>query len=197
MAVWSCKKHSDRLPPCPADASPKEKEVFKWLNKYPLSTDVPRRYATFSDWIDAGRRIQGIEDVLIDFYERGAVPGYGDIIVDALGELGSKKSEPLLIRILEDKKAVMRDRLSAIRALGYIGGPAAVETLCKVLTSEIELTPPDFPFYKSEWGVAACALRMIGDARAVPALKGVLNDPNIGDVEKECILSALKQLEGK
>lgn len=118
-----------------------ESQVVNWLWEcpplegswfvYPADT----KYSSHTEWIEAGRNINEVEKKLISLYRRNVYPMLTHEIIYALGHLGTEKSLPLLIEIVKNKEHDPTTRIEAAVALGEIGKPAAVQPLCKIVSS--------------------------------------------------------------
>ena len=115
----------------------------------------------------------------------------GNAATEALSRMGSAGTEPLLPLVNDPVTDI---RLAAVRALGGIGDPLAVDRLCSALHDSNrdvrqaaaaalgKIGPPAVGSLISALpdryaaAYAARALGRIGDARAVPALVAALND---------------------
>ncbi len=64
-------------------------------------------------------------------------PDVRKFVLDILGEIGSKRALPLLLKIIEDQDENVR--LAAVEALGKIGGPEAREKLLELVNSGNDL----------------------------------------------------------
>jgi HEAT repeat protein len=85
-------------------------------------------------------------------------------IAVALGELGDRKATPALLKLTRAHETYVR--LEAVRSLGELRDPAAVDTLMEIATDE-----NTEPFIAKK---AIIALGLIGDPKAVPAIERML-----------------------
>jgi len=183
--------------------SSREQKVIRWVQSMPQSPEDAQKhgvpyYSSYKQWAAAGRNIGGLEETLIRLIKRDhfrKVERWK--IANALGEVGSAKSVPVLIRLLEDKSEAgkMHDmREFAIYALGQIGDARAVEPLCRIVSAADEV--------KRVRAAAIRALRDIGDPRAIPVVERVV-DANIftglyySSIYQELAEGCLEELRSK
>jgi len=159
--------------------SSREQKVIRWVQSMPQSPEDARKhgvpyYSTDEQWAAAGRNTGGLEETLIRLIRRDhfrKVERWK--IANALGEVGSAKSVPVLIRLLEDKSEAdnLHDvRKYAIHALGELGDARAVVPLSRIVSDEGEAEHVRL--------IAIQALSNIGDRRAIPVVERVV-DANI------------------
>jgi len=167
----------------------KEEQVVQWLLRCPPVTDPcfwppeAYTYSTHEEWANAGRKIEGIEETLIGFYENNTTGRPMWIIIHALGRVGSDNSIPVLIQALEDESQPLNARNIAANLLGGIGNQAAVDPLCNIV---------HFTEHKSLKYNAISALGMIGDPNAIPVIEEVLRSLQFEQSVLEEILEELK-----
>jgi hypothetical protein len=179
----------------------KEEQVITWIKRMPQSHMTAKEwgvipYSTIEEWVDAGHRIEGIEKTLIEILNNPT-----DEMLDlnerldkwhvlfAIGYVGSSKSIPVLVRIMEDKNEYTWERIYAATALGGIGNPLAVEPLCRIVSCGEESD--------SLRTNAIGGLGMIGDPNAIPVIENALHNQQFSDVYKRTVLKILKDLKQK
>lgn len=108
-----------------------------------------------------------------------AEPAIRRVALLAFGRLGDLSAVPLVAARLADPASVIR--LSAVRALGWLGPPAAAEVVQRLTDLEPEVR-----------AAAAAALGRIGDPGVVTSLAGGLKDPAM--VMRRATAIALGQL---
>lgn len=172
----------------------KEKEeAIQWLLKCPPVVNPSRwppeayTYHSAQEWGAAGRRIKGIEKILIGLLENNTSDRPRWIIVRALGWVGSQERIPALIKVLQDKEEPMTARIWAAVSLGKIRDKAAVAPLCEAVTeggSEM-----------LRWN-AIYALKKIGDPSAKPTIERVLKDEKLTIKEEAELREVLRRLDG-
>jgi len=162
LPCWGCSK---------TGGSTKRDAVLAWVEKKPAVPDLehamrPDAYATYEQWFQAGRKIEGLEAELLGLYreERGRVPTV--VICDALYEFGTAQSIPVLTGIVRDPNEEFDARNQAILVLANIGDKSAVRPLCEFIVLGL---PSDCRVAKYEFKRLKLA--------AIGAL-GVLGDPN-------------------
>lgn len=169
----------------------KEEQVVQWLLRCPPVTDPcfwppeAYTYSTHEEWANAGRKIEGIEEALISFYENNTTSRPMWIIILALGLVGSDNSVPVLIQALEDEGQPLNARNMAASLLGGIGNQAAVDPLCNIV---------HFTEHKSLKYNAISALGTIGDPNAIPVIEEVLRSLQF---EQSVLEEILRELKGK
>jgi HEAT repeat protein len=179
----------------------REEQAITWVKRMPQSPEDAQKwgvtaFSTIEEWVDDGRRIEGIEKTLI-----GILKNPTDEILDpkerldnrhiifAIGFIGSSNSIPVLIRIMEDKNEYITDRIFAATALGGIGDPLAVEPLCRIVSCGEESD--------SLRANAIAGLGMIGDPNAVPVIENALRNQQFSETYKRVVLNILKDLKQK
>ena len=115
------------------------------------------------------------------------------MIVYALGWVGSESAVPTLIRVLENEAHNVVVRSMAAEALARIGSLAAVEPLCKIVSSMDSESADDHILKYS----AISALGWIGDPKARTIVEQVLKDEQHTEGEKELLLEVLEELKQK
>lgn len=148
-----------------------------WLNKAPrmMLSSPKTNYLTYEEWTAAGRKIEGIEPVLIKLFHDSDDLYRFDIVL-AFGYLGMDESVPLLVELLDPHRQCEGWQAVCIRiddtwclhdvavdSLALLKSPAAVEPLCELLAAirgNSDLRT----------GVAG-VLALIGDPRARPAIE--------------------------
>jgi hypothetical protein len=192
----------------------KTQEAIQWLKKCPPAPDLPNitpfgvvPYSSHEEWVNAGRRIEGLEEVLIDLAtiyrsEMAQMNMHDWFIIYCVGVVGSPNSVPPLVQIMEDRDRDFWTRQSAVLALGEIGDGSAVEPLCRILSA----TKPDswstetFSLFKRN---VIYALGMIGERKAIPFIEGALKDHqfsqslNDHQFARDRILEILEELRRK
>lgn len=176
-----------------------EEQVITWLKRMPQSpTDAQKwevvAYSTSQEWLDAGRRIEGIEKILIglldhppnEFSDPTEMLDKADVVY-ALGFVGSSNSVPVLIEVLEDKKEFIWARVHAATALGSIGDPLAEEPLCRIVSCGEESDTLRINAIGGLW--------MIGDSNAVPVIENALKNQKFSDSYKKSALKMLEELK--
>lgn len=88
-----------------------EYEVVEWLARWPpdnpqMHPIEPVPYSSRAEWARAGRKIKGIENTLISFYENKTNPTSTFILFRALGCVGYENSVPILIHAMQDEDLV-------------------------------------------------------------------------------------------
>ena len=145
------------LAACCALSRKGDKRALKPLINY-LKSDNPRR-----DF--AARALGGIKDEkAVDFLIKALEDKDKWVrseAIEALGKIGNKKAVDVLIKALDEEDKWIRER--AVRALGEIGDKRAVMPIASVLL--------EHKFNDKLRVDAAYALGLIGDARALEALK--------------------------
>jgi hypothetical protein len=173
----------------------KEEEVAYWLKSWPTTSRGLKPhyhtswYPSWDEWIEAGRKIEGIEPVLIRFLENNTIGVPSDVICDALGFVGSEDSLPVLKSVIADHRN--RDattRKAAARALAEIGGPGAVEILYLTASGEQD------PTVKY---TAIAALAHIGDPKAIAVIEDELKSLRTEQKALELMLEELKSKESQ
>jgi HEAT repeat protein len=150
-----------------------------------MRSSEPVPYDSYEEWIDAGRKIEGIEQILIGFAKNNTTKVSTGIIFQALGFLGSEDSVPVLINALENEGLDRTKRVYAANALGRIGNPLAVEPLCKIVSTTEDA------FLRNN---AILALGMIGDTKAISVLEAVLRKPQLDQFDRIEIQKILDEL---
>ncbi|MHC4192850.1 MAG: HEAT repeat domain-containing protein [Planctomycetota bacterium] len=177
----------------------KEREVIQWIKRWPppsagvepLSDLVP--YSSEEEWINAGRKIQGIEKILVELCDRNPTEIDPYDIICSLSYFATAGSLPVLIRIVEDEDRHSSVRRKAATILGQIGDPAAVQPLCGVVSS-FEGGPEDSSILVLN---AILGLNRIGDANAIPVIENVLRHPHFDPGCKETASRLLDELRKK
>jgi len=178
----------------------KEKEVVQWLKRMEQDPcDALKRwgvlpYSSHDEWVEAGRKIEGVEQFLITLLEtnrhRKILNGWE--VISGLAYVGSPNSVPALIKVLEDRSEPWDTRAAAAMALGHIGDTAAVEPLCALVSSDEEgqmmLTTIKIN--------AMHGLLMIGDRRGIPVIEKALENQAFPNY-RETALSILERLKEK
>lgn len=174
----------------------KRKEVIQWVRKCPPAfgverpSDWPTPYSSEEEWVNAGRKIEGIENTLSTLCEDNTTDIETTEIIGALSIFATADSVPLLISLAEDKNQSYSVRLDAVCALGRIAHPAATEPLCRIVSS-------------SERGGdglmlnAIAALGQIGDPNAIPAIENALKREEHNWVWEKKALTVLEELKQK
>jgi HEAT repeat protein len=149
-------------------------------------------YSSEEEWINAGRKIQGIEEILAELCDRNTTELDTYHIICSLSYFATADSVPVLIRIMqnEDRHSSVRNMAAGI--LGKIGDPSAVEALCRVASSVQE------DGKGSRLAVnAIISLSMIGDPNAIPIIENTLRNPNLDPGHKKTALRLLDELRKK
>ncbi len=129
--------------------SRKEDFVISWIlrwnpgdmNQHP--GNLPP-YASRGKWIKAGHDILGVEDILIGLYEKRDERVKLATMLEAMGQLGSNQSLPVLSKVIFEGKGLdSEERVKALYAIGDIGTDEAFALLKKIVSAEI---PDDFGF---------------------------------------------------
>ena len=179
----------------------KEEQVIQWVKKAPQSrTDAQEwgviAYSSTEEWANAGREIEGIEDVLI-----GLIENPTDEMLDlserldtwhvayALGHVGSFKSVPVLIKVLDNKDEFIWARKHDATSLGRIGDHRAMSHLCRIVSSGEESDQLKIS--------AVIGLWRIGDPKAIPVIENALAHPESVKRYREAALRMLKELREK
>jgi hypothetical protein len=176
----------------------KEKEVIRWLKRWPpsepLIEDTPPDwgppYPSVEEWVDAGRKIEEIEKTLIGLCRNNTTNIDTRLIIGALSVIGTADSVPVLIRIMEDEDQPYWTRIGAATALGSVGGPVAVQALCRILSAPVSGAGPAFHLN------VVAALGRIGDPNAIPFIEKALEEGQFksGGIKKALmVLEELKQ----
>ena len=115
--------------------------VRKWLAKAPF--DDPLALAaqpnfSYEKWIAEGRSLPRVADVLMDVLteELRQPSGNGERIAYAIGWLGNKRAEPLLLSALNSKDVMLRSEATA--ALGRLGGREVFQKLRQLVENREE-----------------------------------------------------------
>ena len=179
----------------------KEEQVIQWVKKMPQDPVDAQRwgvvaYSSAEEWAEAGRKIEGIEDILIGLIEN-PTDEMLDVnerfttwhVIYALGDVASSKSVPVLIKVLENKDKFIWERKHAATALGSIGDPVAVEPLCRIVSSGEESEQLKIS--------AVVGLWMIGDPKAIPVIENALAHPESFKRYREFALKKLEELREK
>jgi hypothetical protein len=177
----------------------KKKEVVRWLKRWPppsagvepLSDLVP--YGSEGEWIYAGRSIEGIEKILVELCDRNTTEIHTYHIICSLSYFATANSVPVLIRIVEDEDRHTSVRKMAAGILAEIGDPAAVQPLCRVVSS-FEGSPEDSSILVLN---AILALSRIGEANAIPVIEDALRHPHFDPGCKETASRLLDELRKK
>jgi hypothetical protein len=179
----------------------KEEQVITWIKRMPQSPKDAQEWGvtafdTIEEWVDAGRKIEGIEETLIEILNNPT----DEIlkpnerldkwhVLFAIGYVGSSKSIPVLVRIMEDTNEYPWERIYAATALGGIGDPLAVEPLCRIVSCGEES--------ESLRTNAIGGLGMIGDPNAIPVIENALKNQQFSDTHKRAVIKTLEDLKQK
>ena len=174
------------------EAPPSQNEEFiKWLARTPCSVNPPippeerRYYKSFDEWITAGRRIPGVENQLLGRLAVGNSAFHPEIIIHALGCVGSEKSVTALIKIIEDPRCDSGTLEEAIHSLGALRSHRAMEPLCKLALSARD---PEVAFAVIE------ALDNIGDPGARPVIEELRRKRQFTEFQEKVIQAILHDL---
>ncbi|MHC4546435.1 MAG: HEAT repeat domain-containing protein [Planctomycetota bacterium] len=181
--------------------SSREEQAITWVKRMPQSPEDAQKwgvtaFSTIEEWVDAGRRIEGIEKTLIGILNNPTDEMLDENerldnrhIIFAIGFVGSSNSIPVLIRIIEDKNEFIPYRIFAATALGGIGDPLAVEPLCRIVSCNEESD--------SLRANAIAGLGKIGDPNAIPVIENTLKNQQFSETYKRVVLNILKDLKQK
>jgi len=159
-------------------------EAANRLRKFKDIQDAPKVAALLKD--DDPRVKEAAAEAVGEFGDKSQVPALIDAIdytvgastdresraineankqiAIALSELGDKRATPALLKLTRSHETYVR--LEAVRALGQLRDPAALDTLMDIATDE-----NTEPFIAKK---AVIALGWIGDPKAVPAIERML-----------------------
>ena len=175
----------------------KKREVIRWLKRWPpppsvepLSDLVP--YGSEEEWLEAGGKIEGIEKVLIELSEKNTTELDPYHIICSLADFATTYSVPVLIKIVEDKDRHPSVRRIAATTLGRIGDQAAVQPLCRVVSS-MEVGAEGSLLALN----AIAGLSMIGDPNAIAVIEEALRNPHFDPDHKKTALRLLDELKQK
>lgn len=168
-----------------------EEQVIQWLLKCP-PVDNPARwtseaftYSSHEEWAAAGRKIEGIEEILIRFYENNTTGRPMWMILLALDLVAPDNSGVILIQVLKDESQPLTARVTAANLLGKARNHAAVEPLCNTARS----TGNEHLKYN-----AISALGLIGDPNAKPAVEEELESVRI---KRDFLIKVLEEIREK
>ncbi len=175
----------------------KKKEVIQWLKRWPPPPSVEPLsdldpYDSEEDWINAGRKIEGIEKVLIELCEKNTTELDPYDIICSLAYFATAHSVPGLIRIVEDEDRHSSVRWIAATTLGRIGDPAAVQPLCRMVSSIEDDVHDDTLIIN-----AIAGLSMLGDPNTIPVIEKALRNPHFDPDYKDDALELLEELRQK
>lgn len=108
-------------------------------------------------------------------------------MLDALGTLADERAELALIHALQDPDAGAQRE--AIRALGSMKTPRAIETLASLIDIPADVNAPSYSMQLWKSGIAVSALSMSGKG-AFPFLLEILNNPAASPRTIEYVLPA-------
>ena len=180
----------------------KEDQVDTWLLRSPNPSNYNASglpsYHTWEEWAEAGRRIEGVEAVLINMLQQKP-PNW--VVAEALGYVGSERCVPFLIAALKERDASFAGR--AAHTLGILGSPTAVEPLCVLASKPLppkaaDESSPEAIERSDAWMVkfnAVGALGLIGDRRASPCLRRILENETLDPLDKDFVLEQLGKIE--
>jgi len=207
-----------------ASGCSQEKEVVLWLRKSPrqftgISADAAedllekergwrpvQHYESWDEWVLAGQRITGCEEVLLGFCkEEEGKSGFSKwFIVQALGCVESHKSVPLLLAILGDENEDALTRSYAAFALGHIGSHEAVGPLSELVKG---LKWSDKAFGEEsddgsdrstlKFNTIVALLEMIDDPQVRPILEAELHDPGLPPYLRQLVEEGLAKPQGE
>ncbi len=109
--------------------------------------------------------------------------------ITAIGAIGGRRAEPILLELMRNHKAEATERADAARALGSIGDPAMVEVLIATLADASEP-----PILRRD---AAWTLGTIRDERAVPLLLKVVKNNSEPEMVRASALQAFATIQGR
>lgn len=125
----------------PAASAPSstDETVRNWLatNSYVVTGDhltSDQRYLPWNEWIGQGKKIGGLEEVLIELLHHDDAAVDKRLVMKALGDLGTRKCVPELIGALDSEDIMVQ--IEAANALGRLAGPEAVVPLRHRLSTE-------------------------------------------------------------
>lgn len=184
-----------------------ETKVLRWLRACPgLPDRRPRvirllieldRYPDYDRWLEAGRRIDRAESILIRLYEAGRAPSdfHDKFVCTVLFDIGSQDSVPFLIRVLKDETKDTRARQISAAALAKIAGPAVIDLLRGFAIVGPESTSSKIPASLKISAIdALCFLR---DPWVMPVLDESLRTLEVSELEREFLLQLKKTMEGE
>jgi len=174
----------------------KEKEVIQWLKRVPQSQEHAERknviaYESIEEWEGAGRKIKGVENILINFIDNGIKDDSINPpdVVFALTYVGSSKSISVLKRILVDKHQWPSSRRIAATELGLMRIYDAVEPLCKIVSSRDEE-----PLLRYN---SVAALSEIGDPNSILIIEEYIEDSSVRESYRNLASKWLVKLKEK
>ena len=175
----------------------KEKTII-WLTNHPpfsLRFWVPKNttYKSHEEWIAAGKKIEGIERILLDLYDD--YDKYSYAIIYALGEFGDSNSTPLLTKVMLDPNEYFGDRLMAIEAERKIRDTNAIEPLCRMaLNAEVQGSTDETYLLKAN---SISTIALIGDPNLLPFLEKAIEELDTDDLHKQGLKAFVKENLGK
>ncbi len=177
-------------------ASSARENVLAWLTDSPADTgkidhdDLERSWVR---WANRGKSIPGVERILQDMY----VNYTGDVLLFevffGLKYVGTFRSVPYLVQALEDNDLLEDDRNEAALALGHIGDPSAVPSMCSVF-AELEYDKDRTRLLKLN---IVNALVAIGDPCAIPYVEQELKKVDLGAYYRRALEKDLVTLKGR
>jgi len=134
-----------------------------------------------NEWVELGRRIGGLEEILLRMLESPSnrrwewlrlyeEPESWDV-AHALAWVGSSRSVPTLIAVLEDRNRYSPTRKFCANALGNIGDHRAFGPLCRIVKSREEETSLRMN--------SALGLATVGDPNAIPVIEELIQDDKL------------------
>lgn len=163
-------------------------QVVRWVEKYPEPSAMESATDPYMEWIEAGRKIKGIEKVLLSLCKHNTTNQQTVIIIGALYDLGTEKSTPVLIKIMEDKERIIWERREAAASLGGLGDRNAVSPLCRMALSDDDLT------LRMN---ATISLYRIGDPKGIPVIEKFLETQQLTGIDKVATEQLLEQFREK
>lgn len=158
-----------------------EEEVINWVNQavhtyrqhFDNRLGIPDVEFDRERWIEEGKKMAGLEAILIDLLEKEDKRVDFTKVIYALGFFGDSNSVPILISNLKNSNLLIR--ISAAVSLGKIGDKRAIGPLCEVIINDHD---------ENVRANSSITLGKIGDPNAIECLKRVATKDRSAFVRK-------------
>jgi len=174
-------------------ANTKREAVVAWLEKKPTLTTLehlrkPDEFATYEQWVKAGRKIEGLEVELLALYREEGGRVRTVVICDALRFFGTPRSIPVLTGIMTDPSAPYNARQEAITAIQDIGDTSAVGPLCEFIVSDLYADGHLGKELVETLKLSAIGtLGVLGDPNAIPYIEQARHEPPLDQSDQEFV----------
>ena len=167
-------------------------KIVKWVKEV---SDYD--YDDVNEWAELGRRLDGAEDILLQLLEsppnrrwewlRSYEEPESWDVAHALYWVGSSRSVPTLIAVLEDRSRHSHTRAFCAYALGNIGDHRAFAPLCRIVKSREEDTSLRIK--------SAHSLATLGDPNGIPVIEELIQDDKLTESNRRAGRQFLEDLK--